>query len=58
MELEMPLRGRFVQRRELSLKSDGLGAGRPDLNVGANSLTASRSHIIKASLDVLAECHF
>ncbi len=55
--VEMPLCRRFVQNRtKLNLR--GLDAGWSDLNQGANSLTAGRSHIIKTSLDVLAERHF
>jgi hypothetical protein len=55
--VEMPSRRQFVQNRtKLNLR--GLDAGWSDLNQGANSLTAGRSHIIKTSLDVLAERHF
>jgi hypothetical protein len=53
----MPLCLRFVQNRT-KLNSRGLDAGWSDLNHGANSLTAGRSHIIRTSLDVLAERHF
>jgi hypothetical protein len=53
----MLLCGRFVQNRT-KLNSRGLDAGWSDLNQGANSLTAGRSHIIRTSLDVLAERHF
>ena len=55
--VEMPLHLRFVQNRT-KLNSRGLDAGWSDLNQGANSLTAGRSHIIRTSLDVLAERHF
>jgi hypothetical protein len=40
------------------LNLDGLDGDWPDPNQGANSLTAVRSHIIRTSLDVLAERHF
>ena len=53
----MLLRLGFVQNRT-KLNSRGLDAGWSDLNHGANSLTAGRSHIIRTSLDVLAERHF
>ncbi|HEX3373083.1 MAG TPA: CPXCG motif-containing cysteine-rich protein [Edaphobacter sp.] len=55
--VEMPLHPGFVQNRT-KLNSCGLDAGWSDLNHGANSLTAGRSHIIRTSLDVLAERHF
>ncbi len=55
--VEMPLCRRFVQNRT-KLNSRGLDAGWSDLNQGANSLTAGGSHIIRTSLDVLAERHF
>ena len=47
----------FVKKRT-KLNLGGLDACRFDLNQGANSLTAGRSHIIRTSLDVLAERHF
>ena len=52
-----PFTGWFVKKRT-KLNLGGLDACRFDLNQGANSLTAGRSHIIKTSLDVLAERHF
>ena len=40
------------------LNFDGLDASSSDLNQGANSLTAGRSHIISTSLTVLASVIF
>jgi hypothetical protein len=45
-------------KKRTKLNLGGLDAARFDLNQGANSLTAGRSHIIETSLDVLAERHF
>jgi hypothetical protein len=53
----MPLRLAFVQNGTKQ-NSRGLDAGWSDLNHGANSLTAGRSHIIKTSLELVAERHF
>jgi hypothetical protein len=47
----------FVKKRT-KLNLGGLDAGWSNLNLGTNSLTAGRSHIIRTSLDVLAERHF
>ena len=50
--------GPALRQTRTKMNSDGLDASRFDPNQGANSLTAGRSHIIRASLDVLAERHF
>jgi len=53
----VPLRWGFVKKRT-GMNLRRLDAVWSDLNQGANSLTAGRSHIIKTSLDLRAERHF
>jgi hypothetical protein len=47
----MPLDAHFVKRAQ---DNSLVGLSLSDLNRGANSLTAGRSHIIRTSLTVLA----